>query len=220
METEATLGREKSRSAGQGRRAETEGKGIRKEQGPLTPPVIFRATLREYKAEDHEKLVALYAAFEPKGAYQGLPPHSEALVRKWLDRLQESGSIFFVVEVEGCIAGHSMLCPADHNTAELAIFLHQDYRGLGLGKRLLLGTLNYACKRLQLAKVWLSVQGANIPALTLFKKTGFRPIGREDFWRWEVELQRPLSCEPCLEDHCAIFGTSLPFTHEVRTRRN
>lgn len=189
-------------------------------EGPLTPPDI-EATFREYTPSDHDGLVAMYGGFEPKGAFQGLPPHSERLVRQWLDRLRECGSMFFVACANGRIVGHAMLCPSPKNSAELAIFIHQDFRGLGIGKKLLLGVLNHACKHLQLSKVWLSVQGANFPAMNLFQHAGFEPAGTGDPLRWEITMHRPLSCEPCLGDRCAIFGESLPFKYEVAaaTRR-
>lgn len=182
------------------------------EHGPLTPPGL-QAVLREYASSDQEKLVAMYLEFEPKGRCQGLPPHSESLIRGWLDRLHETGAIFFVIETGKRIIGHAMLYPSLKNTAEFVIFVHQDFHGLGLGKKLLLGVLNYACKRLHLSKVWLSVQGANFQAISLFKKAGFQSDGCDELLRWELEMERPLNCAPCLETDCAIFGESLPFTH-------
>ena len=168
-------------------------------------------TVRVFRPDDHEPVIRFFTEFEPKAAFQGLPPRSERLIRRWLDGLAKNASISFVAETGGRVIGHSMLCPASEKSdVELAIFLHQDFRGLGLGKKLLLGTLNYACKRLQVRRVWLSVQGSNLRALNLFKKVGFKSVDGDELSRWEIELERPLSCEPCLGDRCSVFGESVP----------
>jgi RimJ/RimL family protein N-acetyltransferase len=177
---------------------------------PGKPQTDIVVTIREYVATDHESLVGMYQAFEPKCAFLGLPPHSEPLIRKWLDELRASGAIFFVIEAGSRIVGHAMLCPSYRGSSELAIFVHQDYRGQGLGGKLLLGVLHFACKTLQLKRVWVDVQSANVGAISLFKWAGFRSTGQSENLRWELELERPLSCNPCLLDHCAIFGAGLP----------
>jgi RimJ/RimL family protein N-acetyltransferase len=182
---------------------------------------MAKATLRKMKPADHEGVVAMYGAFEPKGEFQGLPPRNRELTMRWLQRLRESGSIEFVIEVNRRIVGHSMLClEEDKIRAELAIFLHQDYRGRGLGKRLLLGTLNYGCQILKLSRVWLSVQGSNPYALYLFEKVGFRSHGETEPSQWELEMERPSHCEHCREQQCILFGQSLPVTINLPTRRS
>lgn len=199
---DAVPAKQRSRSAGHRQPGE-------EVEGPLTPPV-FDATFRDYQPSDHESLVEMYVRFQPKGAFQGLPPHDERLIREWLDQLLKNASLFFVAVSGDRVVGHAMLCPSKHNTAELAIFLDQDFRNMGIGKRLLLGTLHYARKRLQLSKVWLSVQGANVPALRLFQETGFEPSDRGDPLFWEIRLQRPVNCGECLGNFCDIFGEPLP----------
>ena len=169
------------------------------------------ATIRKFKSADFDRLVAMYVAFEPKGAFNRLPPQSEAEIKRWLSRLREMEFDQFVIEVTTRIVGHAALC-AFHtkSEAELAIFVHQDYRRLGLGKKLLLGVLNYACKTLQLQSVWLMTQGSNAHALRLFESLGFHSTGEEDPLSWELEMERPLHCLECKGDLCAIYGQSLP----------
>jgi RimJ/RimL family protein N-acetyltransferase len=161
--------------------------------------------------QDYEHLVVMYEEFEPKGEFQGLPPRSTSQIKKWLTLLRERGFSQFVVEVGGRIVGHSVLCPAQRNTeAELAIFLHQDYRGQGLGKKLLRGTLNFGCKTLELQRVWLFVMGSNPTALRLFEGAGFRPGRDGDPLAWEIEMERPSHCAKCKGDKCVAFGEGFP----------
>lgn len=178
------------------------------------------ATLRKLKPGDFDRLVAMYATFEPKGEFQGLPPVTLPRIKSWLRQLCEAGDEQFVIDVGGRIAGHSMLCSSEKKAeAECAIFLHQDFRGLGLGKKLLLGTLNYGCKQMQLDRVWLSVQGSNPVALCLFESAGFKPVGSHEPLQWEVEMERPSHCPECKGERCILFGQSLPLTASVPRRR-
>jgi RimJ/RimL family protein N-acetyltransferase len=177
------------------------------------------ALLRKTADLDYEHLVAMYEEFEPKGEFQGLPPRSTSQIKKWLTQLGELGFSQFVVEVGGRIVGHSMLCPSQRKTeAELAIFLHQDYRGYGLGKELLLGTLNFGCKRLDLQYVWLFVTGSNPVALRLFEQVGFRPRSDGDPLAWEIEMERPSRCAECKGDKCTVFGEGFPRTVVAHAR--
>ena len=66
-----------------------------------------RTTLYLRDCFDHAvqviELVEMYRGFEPKGAFQGLPPHSEKLICEWLDGLLANHATFFVAEVEGYV---------------------------------------------------------------------------------------------------------------------
>ena len=161
--------------------------------------------------EDVPRLWVMYLNFEPKGQFQGLPPARAARILEWLTKLQKEDAEQFVLAIGERIIGHSMLCRGPKSTeAECAIFLHQKFRGHGLGRRLLLCTLNYGCKQLELSRVWLSVQGANPRAMHLFGSVGFRPAGKFDPMAWELEMERPLHCDKCKGEACAIFSETIP----------
>jgi RimJ/RimL family protein N-acetyltransferase len=176
--------------------------------------------LYRLEPEDLQRLWLMYIGFEPKAAFQGLPPAAPLQIREWLEKLQRIKAHQFVIEVDNRIVGHSMLCPGPRpGAAELAIFLHQKFRGLGLGRTLLLCTLNYGCKQLELARVWLSVQGCNARAQRLFDSVGFERIGGGDPASWELTMERPLHCEKCQKEECAIYRQRLPKTVRVRRDR-
>jgi RimJ/RimL family protein N-acetyltransferase len=173
----------------------------------------MRANLRAFHESDAERLFDMYRHFEPKGEFQGLPPRTALQIKKWLTQLCERGFYQFVIEVGDRIVGHAALCPSHRKTeAEVAVFLQQDYRGHGLGKKLLLGTLNFGCKKLELARVWIFVMGSNLVALHLFESVGFRPGRDGDPLKWEIEMERPSHCAKCKGDKCAVFGETFPMT--------
>jgi RimJ/RimL family protein N-acetyltransferase len=177
------------------------------------------AALRAFDESDSKKLFEMYCQFEPKGEFQGLPPRTEPQIREWLSQLREHGFHQFVVEVGDRIGGHAALCPSQRETeAELAIFVHQNYRGYGLGKKLLLGTLNFGCKKLGLARVWLFVTGSNSVALNLFEDVGFRPGHGVDPLAWEMEMERPSHCAKCKGEKCVVFGEAFPMVVNAQAR--
>lgn len=113
-------------------------------------------------------LIALYRDFEPKAASLGLPPRHNP--ERWLDHLSAFPN--FIVIVEGRVVGHAVLCPCG-SSGEVAVFIHQDYRGRGLGK-LLLAALVAEARRLALRHVWGTTELDNVPMLRLAHSLGFR----------------------------------------------
>ncbi len=118
---------------------------------------------------DRDALIAMYLSFEPKGACLGLPPRKEPQL--WLDNL----SVFpnFVVVSGDRIVAHAALCD-DGESGEVAVFVHQDFRGRRLGK-MLLSTLVEEARRKGLKKVWGTTDLDNVPMLRLAHSLGFSP---------------------------------------------
>jgi len=132
-------------------------------------PAAVAATLELRRAtpDDRELLAGMYHSFEPKAAAQGLPPRHDP--ERWLAGLSVYPN--FLAIVGGRLAGHSVLC-ADGGTAEIAVFVHQDFRGRGLGKRLLAEMVHEA-RRQGLRRVWGVTDLDNVPMLRLARALGF-----------------------------------------------
>jgi L-amino acid N-acyltransferase YncA len=123
--------------------------------------------LRRAEAADRAGLVAMYESFEPKGACMGLPPRKDP--ERWLEELRPYPN-FIVVDGERVVA-HATLCP-EREAGEVAVFVHQDYRARGLGKRLLQELIAEA-KRLGLKHVWGMTEWDNVAMLRLARSLGF-----------------------------------------------
>lgn len=126
-------------------------------------------TLRLATPDDRAALLAMYLSFEPKGACLGLPPRKEPQL--WLQNL----SVFpnFVVVLGERIIAHAALCDAGQS-AEVAVFVHQDFRGKKLGKRLLVQLVEEA-RRKNLKRIWGTTELDNVPMLRLARSLGFSP---------------------------------------------
>lgn len=147
--------------------------------------VLTSIRLRRAIPEDRGALARMYAEFEPKGASLGLPPRRDA--ESWLARLATHHN--FVLWFADRIIAHAVLC-ADGNTAEVAVFVHQDFRGCGLGK-LLLNFLVEEAQRLGIRRVWGVTELDNVPMLRLAHSLGF--AGGEDPGEFYLDLEKVAS---------------------------
>ena len=144
-------------------------------------------TMRALTAADRAALAAMYEAFQPKRAAQGLPPRTREETKRWLDRVLAHGT-HLVVEVDRRVCGHVMLMPTERDdTVELANFLHQSMRRRGIGTRANAVALDVA-RALGHRRVWLSVEPSNTAALRSYERVGFRRTAGS-LWAPEVEME-------------------------------
>ncbi|MFW5920187.1 MAG: GNAT family N-acetyltransferase, partial [Halanaeroarchaeum sp.] len=68
----------------------------------------------------------------------------------------------------------------DEGAYELAIFVLQDYQGVGIGEELLERLLGFG-QRQGITCVWLTVERWNRPAINLYKKVGFETTDAQSF---------------------------------------
>ena len=144
--------------------------------------------LRRATPVDRDALIAMYLSFEPKGASFGLPPRKEP--EHWLDGLRACPN--FIMTAAGRIAGHAVLC-GEGESAEVAVFVHQDFRGRGLGKQLLRALVEEA-QRLNLRRVWGMSELDNVPMLRLARSLGF--VSAEDPREFHLELPVKANATP------------------------
>lgn len=135
--------------------------------------------------EDHHRpgLVEMYATFDPAQRAQGIPPSNPERIDPWLSTVLSEG-----VHVIACYGddpiGHAMLVPDAHGAFELAIFVHQEFQGAGIGRRLLEHLLG-AGEANEIERVWLTVERWNVPAIELYRTIGFETV-RAD--RFDIEM--------------------------------
>ncbi len=135
------------------------------ESVPAARTEIFE--LRAATAADRPALLAMYTTFEPRPGSLGLPPRYG--LQQWLDRIQQFPNL--LLWDRDRVVGHGILCPED-DSAEVAVFIHQEYRSRGLGK-LLLSELVQQARRMGLRRVWGMTELDNVPMLRLARSLGF-----------------------------------------------
>jgi GNAT superfamily N-acetyltransferase len=130
---------------------------------------------------DRLGLVEMYLNFDPKGLALGLPPRKDP--GRWLESL----SVFpnFVVRVKSQIVAHAVLC-VEGDSGETAVFVHQAWRGHGIGK-LLLKELIAEGRRRHLRRVWGMAAPDNFVMLRLADSLGF--VAGSDLGVFHLDLK-------------------------------
>jgi RimJ/RimL family protein N-acetyltransferase len=173
----------------------------------LADASAVRTDLRRFAREDWDDLLGMYLTFEPKGAYQGLPPYREETTRAWLAGLVDNeANANLVLWIGGEAAGHVAIVhyPAQPRREEIMVFMHQRFRRKGWGRELLLAAMNEACRGRGCEMVWVTVDWENGCARRLYDGLGFRCVSREALDA-EIEMERPMACAECLKDECPVY---------------
>ncbi len=163
--------------------------------GPFEPPPRSMAdasgreiTIRRFGTDDpaaeREALAAMYDRFDPADRAQGIPPSNEPAVRDWLDELLVEDAVNVLAWDGEDVAGHAVLVPDAGEEYELAIFVHQDYQGEGIGTELIRALLGAGAAD-GIERVWLTVERWNHAAVSLYEGVGFETTNAGSF---ELEM--------------------------------
>lgn len=100
-------------------------------------------------------------------------PWSEQSIK---ESFQNNCNHFYVAEIEKKIAGYIGVSVMADEGYILNVAVLPDYRGQGLGEKLVNTVLNFAEEN-NLAFVTLEVRASNTPAINLYTKLGFEKVG-------------------------------------------
>lgn len=145
--------------------------------------------LRPTQPEDLDAAADLYAAVADEGIYIGAeaPVDKASRRERWLEDLARDDSFSVVAEAEGRIIG---LAGIDGDgVADLGMLVAREWRGRGVGSRLLSACIAWARAR-GAHKVALQVWPHNEAALRLYRAFGFEEEGylRRHYRRRNGEL--------------------------------
>ncbi len=112
--------------------------------------------------------------------------------KEWFDRyIKNSDRKMFVIESDGRLVGNVGLTDISETDCNAGLFIvigEKEYWGKGIGEQAIHFILDFAFNQLNLHKVWLYVCDANIGAINLYEKCGFKQEGRlKQMWRIDGE---------------------------------
>jgi L-amino acid N-acyltransferase YncA len=140
-------------------------------------------TIRDATLEDLPAMVAIYNSTVPtRMVTADTEPVSIASRQQWFADHSPERRPLWVVEVDGQVAGWLSYSsfygrPAYNATCEVSIYLAPEFRGRGLGMRLLLRCIEHA-PRIGVTTLLGFIFGHNEPSLRLFEKAGFERWGQ------------------------------------------
>ena len=147
----------------------------------LAPTVTTaRVDIRSMGEGDRPRLLAMYGAIAAGEISLGVPPRDAARRELWLESLRRGTN--FVAEIEGRLAGHAVLMRSGSG-AEMALFVHPDFRRRGIAAALTHAILD-AAREQGIRFVWVLISGNNGSARAGLLKAGFRTI-----WELQGEMQ-------------------------------
>ena len=98
-------------------------------------------------------------------------------VRSFSGEIGKELSHFWVAVLDNVLAGYIVFWMFAGEVHLLNIAVHETYRRRGLGRRLLHRMLDVGIDA-NAETAWLDVRPSNLPARSLYRKTGFREVGR------------------------------------------
>ncbi|WP_235888030.1 GNAT family N-acetyltransferase [Neobacillus paridis] len=135
-------------------------------------------TVRDAKLNDLAEIVAIYnTTIAGRMVTADLEPVSVESRIPWFHEHSPSFRPLWVMEDHGVICGWLSFQsfygrPAYNGTAEISIYLHEDYRGKGLGRTFMEKAID-TCPQLQIKTLLGFIFSHNQPSLKLFSSFGF-----------------------------------------------
>jgi len=139
-------------------------------------------TIRDATEKDLPTIVAIYnAAIATRMSTAQLDPVSVEQRLPWFREHSAEHHPLWVAEADDCVAGwlsfHSFVTRcAYRGTAEISVYVHEDFRRRGVGRSLLERAIGWSTALEITALVGL-IFGHNRPSLELFQRAGFERWG-------------------------------------------
>ena len=139
----------------------------------------MQITIRHAEPTDAPALRDLYAMPHAQAGTLQLPYPALGV---WQQRLENSGVVALVAEVDGLLVGQISLHvepnPRRKHVAGIGMGVRDDWAGKGVGSALMAAALDLADNWLNLHRIELTVFVDNEAALALYRKFGFVEEGR------------------------------------------
>ncbi|MGI9138436.1 MAG: GNAT family N-acetyltransferase [Sediminibacterium sp.] len=136
--------------------------------------------IRNIAIEDNEAIAKIIRmALTEFGANKPGTVYYDSTTDHLFELFQTPGAIYFIAEFHGEIVGGSGIFPTvglPEKTCELVkLYLHKDVRGIGLGKQLLLKSMQWA-KENGYDQVYLESMPELSKAVSIYENVGFKKI--------------------------------------------
>ena len=135
-------------------------------------------------------LIAMYDRFDPLGAALGLPPRTAERRCEWIGNALGQKVNVAAFSPAGEVVGHCFLAADQSASAEMAVFVHQESRRIGVGTALLKAALDWGGEA-GLRHVWSLTASENRVVLRLQKNCGFRLMKSVSI-ETELEIDLPV----------------------------
>lgn len=117
---------------------------------------------------------------EPQAYSQTLEELENRFDQDWIDKTVADNMAILAAWVDGKLAGMSGLFYEEKDVVAIwGVFVRKEFRGIGLGEKLIEETEKEIIKDKGVKRIQIEVTVTQIPAWQLYKKLGFKEIGRK-----------------------------------------
>ncbi|MFD2616006.1 GNAT family N-acetyltransferase [Terrilactibacillus laevilacticus] len=140
--------------------------------------MLDNITFRDAQLSDLQEIVDIYnSTISSRMVTADLEPVTVDNRKPWFEEHSPDLRPLWVFEMKGKICGWLSFQsfygrPAYNGTAEISIYIHENYRGKKLGQYIVQEAMK-ACPRLKIKTLLCFIFGHNEPSLRLFNKFGF-----------------------------------------------
>ncbi len=132
-------------------------------------------------------LTRMYLSFTPRGSIDGLPPLDDRQCSAWVTRITTGSASLISLFFDGRIIGHAVLLPMRKNMCEVFLVIAPSFQKSGIGTHMMHAIIQLGFE-MGYAKIWLSVDKTNFPALHLYYRCGFEAACITDSLQMEMVL--------------------------------
>lgn len=136
--------------------------------------------IREVTPEDASAIAAIYSSYvtDTTISFETVPPTVQEMQRRIADFSADGR--YFVCEAERRIAGYCYAHewkerPAYHRTLETTIYLHPDFKGQGIGRKLM-ERLIEVCRRQEVHALIACITACNTESIAFHRSLGFEQV--------------------------------------------
>ncbi|MGD8506432.1 MAG: GNAT family protein [Candidatus Bathyarchaeota archaeon] len=134
--------------------------------------------LRLMAIDDKERLLEMFSSMSKEALRWSMAPYTREVIERWVKNIQNL--IPLVAEHDNLMIGYAGIMKLPHprlkGNGDLAMYIHQDFQGVGLGTIMTELLVNLA-KEHGMHRVGLYVIADNKIAIHLYKKLGFEVEG-------------------------------------------
>lgn len=130
-----------------------------------------RLRLCRLGARDLDALAEMYRDFTPDQGSLGVPPRGEERLRAWVEQLFAQ-NVQLIAKEKQRVAAHAAWIRDGAGGAEVLVFVHPDYQGAGLGKKMLAAVITMA-RFAGIERLWSEVENHNVPVIRMNRDLGF-----------------------------------------------
>ena len=128
--------------------------------------------LHSLLVKQHQQLVAMYLAYQPRNSFDGLPPIRDSVCIDWVNGMIANAANLIALSFDVGIVGHAALFPMNDEECEILLVVSPSHQQIGIGTEMTRSIIQLA-DELGFERIRLNVETRNSVARHVYQKCGF-----------------------------------------------